>query len=1192
MPISGAPIDTMTNHKVEEAAPATPVGPPTQAARPETPSGVDARALHRSARSRSTISRSVDLTPFSPQLEIQIAQSGRNSTAPNFDISLPDPELDTRSSGSSCLVPQPPSAGSPALVGSSPRMRSVSSRAIQLPIRASLSVENQVPQGATDGADGPELCLSLSPKLAAAACPLTPEVAPSATAPTGASKAGRRSAALSQPPAQAPASSAALPASASSAETPAASADRRAPPGGCAGAGAAAAPAAAAAASAATDSETDPWVALRAHCKAAYGSSPSSDDEENGGGGGGVGPRRLMLMRHPSLPVTRSLSRSFGDVAVGAGPGPSVGHRPGQRLSPRGTGDTAAASTTAAEATAVATVVAMGPAVSDPAKLTPAAGRFTVAGTNPGVSTPAAGVPARSPAPTAAAASTAAATPRAAAAPATQRPGAATAGSGATPDLSGAALSRARLAAAATLQLQPRPQSPLPGSAALGPVLRTPSPTQSPTAAAGLAGTAAAALHRSESGTASTSSAGAAVILDTPPRGRHGTGASGGGASGAEVAAGSDGSPFASASACVAALAGLSHPAESLAPSPSRPSLQRQQAVRGVSRGHAGVSPGAVPAADDGEGLLRPPKVVSAPPSLEVQLLQQQQSTLSPLQPGSSGSGSTGSGGGGNVSGVGAPTDRGVSENGGAAVGPGSILDVAHLNTDPVHKRRLSADGLNRHARRFGASAAAAARCSGGDSSDGAATEGLAAAAVDVPAPGAAAAGGGSGATPTATSPSGAAGSSSSPSGLSGRAPLITALAFERAPWSQPTGGAHPAAAVNSPGALLAHGGAAAGPGLAASAKPLRPPHSPAAVRMPGSLSPGAAVSPRPQLALGVCSPSDRRGSDAGVAAGVGVGNGFSGSFAAAATAVDKLRGYKSSKVLLGSRVAPPSPASAPPPPPAGGIGAVAREAGEVASSSPGAATGLSPPGAGPASQRRTLGHFVSMRSLRTSTTTASFLERLSSSSLVGSAGPSRISNRRTIGGGSGAGAADWAPEGNRSYTFRRRDGSYSLDGSGCEVSGSGSGPWPDGGLADVGSGGAGVTAVSTGGHPESSSAAAGASGAAAAAAAAAGLLGRRSVKQMLPRGPNGLPLAWSAIEEDGREGSDGGREEAEGGAGGGGGGEGGGGLAGGAKWRRTAARPKGEEEKVEEEKEVEEEEEEGFNLARAGSWIDLHQTC
>ncbi|GIL82410.1 hypothetical protein Vretimale_11858 [Volvox reticuliferus] len=1192
-------------------------GPTTSsphAARPETPAAVEARKIDRSPKFAS-VSRSADLSAFNMgAMAIMIPRSERICTAPNFVL----PEFEQLTSHSSSgagtsLMPQPPAIGSPAISSPSPRLKSFSNRS--LPAQASSSVGQLLD---TEAVEASELCLSQSPRLGSTvgSGPLTPEPAPPVPAVTAAAMdiqnpSYHRDASNPSPQPTSStlvSSGARLPMAASPAGTPHRGGSSSAT---CAGVTRAAlnipttdessaSGAETAAVSlhtgSACDKDKDPWVALRAHCMAAYGKNSTSDvdDSDDDLADYGTGSRRLMLMRHPSL-ITRRPSRAFGERAVSpTGVAVAASCNANCRINSNDNAKRAAAAAAAdaaaaaAAPTAVARISALtGQSAMKFAAMTApqplhsgtavAAIRVATAADGPSVTAPACG----SPSPAAAEG----------AAGGAHLSGAADIASGAAPDLSGPAFSRARQAMAsagigATLPAEVPPR------------FRRPSASLLPEAVAG--GSAAAAIGapiptRSESGTSSTSSAAAAegflMMGSSAIQRRYGF--SGGG----------DGvSPFGATAAANAVESVSFLPPHPLVSGGGRPPANRQQAVRGVIRTTAAAS--ALTAIVEGPGSFKVGSAATVAP-FEAQLQQQQLqhlTMLSHMEPG-------GSGGGGGCS-IGT-TDRRVSDAGGAAVMAGSILDVASINTDPAHKWRLSADGLNRHASKYGG---------GGGGGDGAATTsivmatGVAEGTATIGRSGVGgpemrrSGGGGSGgsgdsgvrAAPTVAnpvSPSMGHFPSSSPSSMSGRTPLITALAFERAPWSHPSSSA--AAAGQGPANMSVIPGVAPPVvTLSSSAKSTRPPGLVAAVAPP----------PPPRLSGVALGKLPQRG-QLGVGQAVGVGVGASveriGDVAAgaAATAVDKLRGYKSSKVLLGatpySNNCPPAaqPASATTVLPA-------------ANTSAAAATGLIP-----SVPRRQLGSFASLRNFRQPATAASFLERLSGAcGWTGSGG--RVGGRRTTGGGGAAAAAsagDWTGDGSRRRSFRRREGSYSLDGSGCQMIGAEQVPFAPQ-LEVEGSMGAWGSAVApASGWP---------------AAARANLESIRSLKKALPRGPNGLPLAWSAIEEDGREGSDAGREDqleagddadpdgADGDADseGEGGGEGGGGEGKAARVGEREARPRtasddraDEVVRAEKEREQakgvvnnddaeeeEEEEEDGFAqaLARGGCWIDLNQTC
>ncbi|GIL60135.1 hypothetical protein Vafri_14772 [Volvox africanus] len=1162
------------------------------AARPETPAAVEARKIDRSPNFAS-VSRSADLTSLKMgAMAITFLRSARTCTAPNFVLPEFEQLAQHSSSGAgTSMMPQPPAIDSPGISSTSPRIRSFSSRS--LPSRASLSVSQLLDNEAVEAS---ELCLSQSPRLMSTPGngPMTPEPAPPAPAGTSAaveaqSPSHRRGASTASPQSTASHRSprgARLPIAASPAGRPhrgesssptnvdakrAQITDRpndtESPNSG---AETAAAPLLTGSASA---KDTDPWAALRAHCMEVYGKNLISDgeDSEEDLGEYGTGPGRLMLMRHPSL-ITHRLTHTFGERSVSPrGSAVSASSPPSNRRS-NSSDNAKRAAVAAADAAAAAA------APTAAARITALTGQSAVklagmmAPPPPHSQTAAEAISVA-----AAAADGPSVAPLMAAAVEARLRAAAVAVSGAAQDVADPANCRARqvMAGAATVPAEAPPP------------LRRPSVSLFPASVAGVLAAppiGAPTPTRSESGTSSTSSAAAAEGLmmgSSAMQGRYGI-----------TGGGDDRGPLFGATAAANAAASVTFPSQHPPVSGGgRQLFQRQQAVRSAVRSTAAAS--ALTSVFEGSGSFEEGAAAEGT-SFEVQL--QHLIVLAPLDPGGSGGGSVGT------------TDRRVSESGGGgAVMAGSILDVASLNTDPVHKWRLSADGLNRHASKYGGGG-----IGGGDgaaaisavTSPGAVDDTATAGRSGMGGPEMSPSGGGGGGRAIATtahpvSPSMSQNPmSSSPSAMSGRAPLITALAFERAPWCHPSSSA--AAAGHGAGSVS---GVPAPPvlTLSGSAKPTRPSGLAAAVTAPLPRLSGFPIGKMPQrgqlgigqaVSVGVSAPVERV---ADVAAST------------AATAVDKLRGYKSSKVLLGATTL--SSNNPPAAHPAGATIAL-----PAANPSAAAVRGLSSP-----VPRRQLGSFASMRSLCRPSAAASFLERLSGScGLTGNGG--RVSGRRTIGGGGAAAAAstgDWTADGSRSRSFRRREGSYSLDGSGCQVPGVERGPFAPqlGGEGSLGD--AGGTAAPASGWS---------------AAVRANLESIRNLKKVLPRSPNGLPLAWSAIEEDGREGSeeqmeaggdrdrdgDGDDDDDGGGDDGGGGGEGNAaGLGGREACSRDASdggsgevvradaegdreENAGKDDANEEEEEEEEDgkdEEDGFaralRAARGGGcWIDLHQTC
>ncbi|GLI70751.1 hypothetical protein VaNZ11_015778 [Volvox africanus] len=1159
-----------------------PTASTPQAARPETPAAVEARKIDRSPNFAS-VSRSADLTSLKMgAMTIAFPRSARTCTVPNFVL----PEFEqlehhgSNGAGAS-MMPQPPAIGSPAISSPSPRIRSFSSRS--LPSRASLSVSQLLD---TEAVEASELCLSQSPRLipTPGSGPMTPEPAPPGPVVTAAameaqSPSHRRGASTPSPQSTAyhlapggtrlpiAASPAGRPNHGENSSAPSADVKRAALTSrptdiesSTSGAVTAAAPLLT---GPACKKDTDPWVALRAHCMEVYGKTLISDGEDSDEDLAeyGTGPDRLMLMRHPSL-VTHRLTHSFGERSVSPGGAAVAASSPPSNR--RGNSRDNAKRAAVAAADAAAAAAAPNAAARISALTGQSAAKLAAMAAPP---PPHSRTAAEAISVAAAADGPSVAALEAEAVAACLSAAAAAVVSGAAQDVAVPAISCAHPMMAST--------ATVPAEAV--PPLRRPSMSRFPASVAGVSMApppmSAPTPTRSESGTSSTSSAAAAEGLmmgSSAMQGRYGI--SGGGDDRAF--------PF-RATAAANAAASESFPSQHPPVSGGgRPLFQRQQAVRGAVRSTAAAS--ALTAVVEGSGSFEEDSAAEV--AIEVQL-QQHLLVLAPLDPGGSGGVSIGT------------TDRRISESGGGAMMAGSILDVASLNTDPVHKWRLSADGLNRHASKYGSSgvgggdgAAAITTVTAPGAVDGTATAGR----LGMGGPEMSPSGGGGVGRAIATttqpvSPSMSQNPSSSPSGMSGRAPLITALAFERAPWSHPSSSA--AAAGQGAGSMSVMPGVAPPVlTLSGSAKPTRPSGLAAVVTAPLPRLSGFSIGKMPQRGqLGI-----------GQAVGVGVSAPVADAAAStAATAVDKLRGYKSSKVLLGATAS-----SSNSPPAAHPVGATTAL--PAANSNTAAVMGQSPPG-----PRRQLGSFASMRSFRRPSNAASFLERLSGSCRLTGSG-SRVSGWRTIGGGGAAPAAsagDWTADGSRSRSFRRREGSYSLDGSGCHVTGVERGPFApqlgiEGCLGDVG----GAVAQTPGWS----------------AAVKANLEGIRNLKKVLPRGPNGLPLAWSAIEEDGREGSedqmeagdDRGRDgdDDDGGDhdGGGDNGESGKGNVAGLGGREARlhdpsdngpaevvrAAEEGEPEENAGKDEADEgEEEDGFARAlRAaqggGCWIDLHQTC
>ncbi|EFJ40887.1 hypothetical protein VOLCADRAFT_99215 [Volvox carteri f. nagariensis] len=1052
-----------------------------KAARPVTPSVVEARVLHRS--SKSAVSRSAELDPnhFS-YLNANKYGTERLVTSPDLggftDLEqLVCPPRCSSSSGaggsvssSGGLVPQPPLFGAPAIGSTSPRLRSFSSSRALPSVRASSLSVSQLPDVGGEADTTGELRLAQSPRLGAVKGGATGAAAAVVDA----------AAATPRRPASSSSSGAAIQPSGGTRPSPVGPPAPGTPHGG----GTAAvrqssliggndmvprmAIAETAAAGAPSVSSinvepvpvgTDTWIALRAQdCMAAYGSNLSSNDDEDddvndghvindGSDSGGEplhgyrrvdpGPGRLIFVRHPSLVTTRcDLSRLYS-------------------------GDTAAVTALTPQVSAVQATVALaspGPQHSllkDSRSATAASATEAVT-VNDATTTSSPFVTTTAVAPS----------------PRTDTAAASTA------DPSGSTAATITVTAAGPIRNAAPPGcSSEPGLPAPSPA--APSPAAPSPAAIAAAGSGDASVRDSIFTTM-----GANAVESAPP----------------------------SMSQLQQVQVQLPYRAAG-AQSGSRPPLQRQEAARGAVPSAATVR-ALGPSAAEGLGQVGSVGSGSARSSLEAELPQKL--LLPPLAESVDGG----------VADTGTAGQR-VSESSGLVVASCSILDAAALSVDPVRKRRLSADGLNRHASKYGTTTTAAADQEGRGGIGGAGS------AADATPPGVV--------RPdvlpaaerpvavTSSSPSTSSNTSSSPSAGSSRVPLITALTFERAPWSQPGGGS---------GGGQASGGpfAPATPGVAsshASVKLRQPPVSPrvaapaASVRMPGrplSLAPPQ----RPQLILGVPpatnSITEHTTGDS------------TGSAVPTVTSVDRLRGFKSSRVLTKTTTwASPSAA---PINLQGGAGAGAPDVMSTSTSTiiTTAGRGALVMGAGsPSSPRPKLGSFMSMRSPRSP---ASFLERLSSNTL---ATTTRVNSRRTIGGGgtsaaTSAAAVDWVPESSsHRHSFRRRDGSCSLDGSGCDIwvadtrasalmkrGAEGDHLVPGAGGAAAGPAAPAAVAAVAAGYPDWSASLGGGT-----SAAVAALHGKRSSKQLLPRGLNGVPLAWLAIEEDGREGSDGsGREE------------------------------------------------------------------
>ncbi len=379
-----------------------------------------------------------------------------------------------------------------------------------------------------------------------------------------------------------------------------------------------------------------------------------------------------------------------------------------------------------------------------------------------------------------------------------------------------------------------------------------------------------------------------------------------------------------------------------------------------------------------------------------------------------------------------------------------------------------------------------------------------------------------------------------------GKAPLIVALTYERAPWSaqathSPTGaaalgaGAAEMGAVNGwpddqTAATAGTDAATDGSGVGSGQKHLQLLLSPPGRPLPSAAAHSgilphnyqhpdpAVLLPSPPIAPGAAALSP-----AAAAATATAGDAVLPiSPVATNSVVDKLRGYRSSKVLLGapSHASPSDPMQSYPYPhvlqsPDGSIPTTAAN-----STSP----YLTP---NPSRNPRAL-QTLSMRTLpATATQGLPFLERLSRTSASGAV-PSRTSSRRSMGGGTVSSSG--APEGyGRGYGYGNTPytGRVSVSGGGAPADGAWQGSGVDGGVGGGGGGGSfrqrsgrrsldgtewdEALGYFSGQQRRSSS---GGSGGAAAGGARSegvpGLGGRKSLKELLPRGPGGVPVAWS----------------------------------------------------------------------------------